>query len=145
MKAIYYLFICITILVKEVSTLTRSKLNHKIARKPLKVVEHLIDCIENKDLGSLYGLESQYCFQTTPNIFNDIKGLFDQLFQIGFIVITTLIIQRGYLSREDSKNPQSDEYDDILINPDNDQFKSLAKRCPQWLLFYYFIIYKLFF
>lgn len=120
--------------------------NARIKRSPrLKVVEHLIDCVANKELGEIYGLTSEYCLQTGENLrLFPLKGVFGQFFEMAFFVLATFAVNRADWSwmraEEDTDDKVWQEQIDNDVNLD-DRSSSSGNRgrstpskddkCPQ--------------
>jgi hypothetical protein len=101
------------------------------AKTHRKVVEHLIDCDQNKIFADLYGAGSEYCFQRGPHFFEDIGALFGQLSQIAFFAVATLFLQRGYFYKLD-EDVNRDDVNQADDNFGNGSDNNASMRCPQW-------------
>lgn len=65
----------------------------RIKKTKLHVVEHLIDCENNKMILNLLN-DNSYCLNPTDGLLSDIRGFIQQVANIGFLVIAYYILKR---------------------------------------------------
>lgn len=78
------------------------------------VVEHLIDCKENPIIAEFIGQNSEYCINTISNgnIFTAFKGFSDQIFNIGFLIMSYFVFKRSKNGFVDINSISDDDTDD---------------------------------
>eukprot|EP01041_Mallomonas_annulata_P008540 gene8540-17614_t len=89
----------------------------------LKVVEHLIDCVNNPEIAEVYGgLQSEYCLQPNGGWLNGIGGLFNQMITIGFLLASYYIFKSSDLWTDGKESVSSTK---------SNSNQSKRRQCPQ--------------
>jgi hypothetical protein len=106
-------------------------------RKALHVVEHLIDCQSHQQLAQVMG--EQYCLHPPNMFYSIVKGFFQQVSSIGFLIIAYYIFKRsskGGIKEWDMINADDEEeldFDKVSIRrsvPSNRQRSTEREVCP---------------